>query len=63
MLRFLVVDYSFVICFKDSYIVIIIYIFQGINDLCWTFDSLFVCSCSDDKTLKIWDVRLVRFVL
>ena len=28
----------------------------GISDLSWTCDSRYVCSASDDKTVRIWDV-------
>ncbi|KAL9650978.1 hypothetical protein ABK040_015081 [Willaertia magna] len=28
----------------------------GINDISWSNDSNYICSCSDDKTIKIWNV-------
>lgn len=33
----------------------------GISDVCWSHDSKFVASCSDDKTLKLFDVHSVIF--
>lgn len=29
---------------------------QGCSDVCWSSDSRFIVSCSDDKTLKMFDV-------
>jgi len=29
---------------------------QGLSDISWSSDSKFICSASDDKTLKIWRV-------
>ncbi|VDP20227.1 unnamed protein product [Echinostoma caproni] len=28
----------------------------GISDVSWSYDSRFLCSSSDDKTLKLWDL-------
>uniref|UniRef100_A0A915MU50 Uncharacterized protein n=1 Tax=Meloidogyne javanica TaxID=6303 RepID=A0A915MU50_MELJA len=28
----------------------------GISDVCWSYDSRMVVSCSDDKTLKLFDI-------
>lgn len=33
----------------------------GISDICWSADNKLLCSCSDDKTLKIWDFTSVSF--
>ena len=38
-------------CFLTFLIII-----QGISDVSWSSDSHVLCSASDDKTLKIWDV-------
>ena len=35
---------------------------QGLSDLSWSMDSKYVCSASDDKTIKIWDIKSV-FIL
>jgi len=32
---------------------------QGISDISWSSDSRYICSGSDDKTIKIWDVQTV----
>lgn len=29
----------------------------GINDLVWSIDNKFLCSCSDDKSIIVWDVE------
>jgi len=29
---------------------------QGISDISWSSDSRYICSASDDKTIKIWDM-------
>ncbi|VDQ14880.1 unnamed protein product [Trichobilharzia regenti] len=29
---------------------------MGISDVSWSYDSRFLCSSSDDKTLKLWDL-------
>lgn len=36
---------------------------QGISDISWSSDSRYLCSGSDDKTIKIWDVQTVCIVL
>ncbi len=33
---------------------------KGISDVAWSSDSRYVCSASDDKTIKIWDVTTVH---
>jgi COMPASS component SWD3 len=33
---------------------------QGISDISWSSDSRYLCSASDDKTIKIWDIGTVR---
>ncbi len=32
----------------------------GISDICWSADNKLLCSCSDDKTLKIWEFSSVN---
>lgn len=34
----------------------------GISDLCWSPDSKYIASGSDDKTIRVWDVELGRCV-
>jgi len=34
----------------------------GISDVCWSYDSRMVVSCSDDKTLKLFDITQVYFL-
>jgi len=29
---------------------------EGISDIAWASDSRYICSGSDDKSIKIWDV-------
>jgi COMPASS component SWD3 len=31
----------------------------GVSDVCWSADSRYLCTASDDKTLKIWDFQTV----
>lgn len=33
---------------------------QGVSDVAWSSDSRYICSGSDDKTVKVWDVNEVR---
>lgn len=35
----------------------------GISDIAWSQDNKLLVSCSDDKTLKIWDFATVSFPL
>ena len=35
----------------------------GISDLSWTYDSRYLCTGSDDKTVRIWDVTQVCFAV
>ncbi len=35
----------------------------GISDLCWSQDNRLICSCSDDKSLKIWDFASVSAIV
>src|SRR4051812_31268178 len=32
---------------------------QGISDCAWASDSLYLCSASDDKTIRIWSLNTV----
>ena len=32
----------------------------GINDVTWSTDGRFLCSASDDKTLRLWDVHTAQ---
>lgn len=32
---------------------------HGISDISWSSDSKYICSASDDKSIKIWDVQTV----
>lgn len=32
---------------------------SGISDIAWSSDSRYICSASDDKTIKIWDLNTV----
>uniref|UniRef100_A0A453B8T7 Uncharacterized protein n=1 Tax=Aegilops tauschii subsp. strangulata TaxID=200361 RepID=A0A453B8T7_AEGTS len=32
---------------------------QGVSDLSWSTDSNYLCSASDDRTLRIWDIRSI----
>jgi len=34
----------------------------GISDVAWSSEGDFLASASDDKTVRIWDVNLVRFL-
>jgi COMPASS component SWD3 len=36
---------------------------QGISDVAWSSDSAYLCSASDDKTVRIWNVSTVRRAL
>jgi WD40 repeat protein len=31
----------------------------GVSDVCWSADARYLCTASDDKTLKIWDFQTV----
>jgi COMPASS component SWD3 len=33
----------------------------GISDVSWSGDSRFVCTASDDTTMRIWEVQTVIF--
>lgn len=33
---------------------------QGLSDVAWSPDSKLICTASDDKHLKLWDVASVR---
>lgn len=33
---------------------------QGLSDIAWSSDSVFLASASDDTTIRIWNVELVR---
>ena len=30
---------------------------QGLSDVCWDQEGKYLCTASDDFTLKLWDVR------
>jgi len=32
---------------------------QGLSDIAWSFDSVYLASASDDTTIRIWDVESV----
>jgi COMPASS component SWD3 len=32
---------------------------KGISDISWASNSKYICSASDDKTIKIWDITTV----
>lgn len=32
---------------------------EGISDIAWSHDSQYLCSASDDKTIRIWNVFTV----
>lgn len=34
---------------------------EGISDLAWSSDSHYICSASDDRTLRIWDARAAPY--
>lgn len=36
---------------------------EGLSDVAWSSDSAFLASASDDKTVKVWNVDMVRFRL
>ena len=31
----------------------------GVNDVAWSHDGRLLCSCSDDKTVKMWELNSV----
>jgi COMPASS component SWD3 len=33
---------------------------EGISDIAWSSDSEFICSASDDKSIRIWNVNNVK---
>lgn len=36
---------------------------QGLSDISWSSDSVYLASASDDTTIRIWDVESVRCTL
>lgn len=36
---------------------------EGINDIAWSTDGEHLASASDDRTIIIWSMQLVRLVL
>ena len=34
---------------------------RGVNALAWSYSSKYLASCSDDKTIRVWNVENVRF--
>ncbi len=35
---------------------------QGVSDVCWDSTSRYLCSCSDDTTIKVWDAASGRCI-
>lgn len=35
---------------------------EGINDLAWSVDSVYVASASDDKSIRIWSAESVSML-
>jgi len=33
---------------------------KGISDIAWSSDSNYICSASDDQTICIWDINMVK---
>ena len=33
---------------------------QGLSDIAWSSDSVYLASASDDTTIRIWNVQTVR---